>query len=268
MFEESQRLEPAIGTQFNLADCYEKTGRPATALQLFREVSRIGQMTGNQDRKRTADERISALERAVPRIRIAKLADPTPKGVDARIDGRTVGGDELVKGHPVDPGQHTIELSAGGHRTWTSTVTTPPAATGDEGATLDVDVPALEPIAAGVVVASPEAPPSRWRPVSFAMMGVGAVGLVTGVIFGLSAISKKNDAACEGTDCSNSAVPDAADKLRDAQSAGTASTIFFVAGGVLAAGGVVLYFVAPRKGPRASLQGTPAGVGLRLEQAF
>lgn len=270
MFEESQRLEPAIGTQFNLADCYEKTGRPATALSLFREVSRIGQMTGNQERKKTADGRISTLERAVPRIRIAKLAQPIPKDVDARIDGKIVARDDLVKGLAVDPGQHTIELSAAGHRPWTSTVTasTTAAASGD-GATLDVDAPPLEPIAATVILTpSEERPPSKWRPVSFVMMGLGAVGLVTGTIFGVSAISKKNDAGCDGTNCSGSAVPDAEEKLGEAQSAGTASTVFFVAGGLLAAGGVVLYFMAPRGGPRASAQATPTGVGLRLEQSF
>jgi hypothetical protein len=91
---------------------------------------------------------------------------------------------------------------------------------------------------------------------------------VTGTIFGVSAISRKNDAQCDGTNCTNSPVPDAGDKLRDAQSAGTASTVFFVAGGVLAAGGLVLFFAAPRAGPRASAQVSPTGVGLRLEQSF
>src|SRR5207244_2485294 len=63
MFEESQRLEPAIGTQFNLADCYDHTARPATALALFREVSRVARMSGKHERQRAADERIVVLER-------------------------------------------------------------------------------------------------------------------------------------------------------------------------------------------------------------
>ena len=37
---ESQRIEPAVGTQFNLADCHEHLGQTATAFALFSEVAR------------------------------------------------------------------------------------------------------------------------------------------------------------------------------------------------------------------------------------
>src|SRR6476620_2846381 len=37
--EESQRLDPGVGTQFNLAVCYEAIGRNASAWSLFLEVA-------------------------------------------------------------------------------------------------------------------------------------------------------------------------------------------------------------------------------------
>src|SRR5262245_32588034 len=38
-FEESLRLDPGMGTQFNLAHCWEKLGRTASAWALFLDVA-------------------------------------------------------------------------------------------------------------------------------------------------------------------------------------------------------------------------------------
>jgi len=38
-FQESNRLDPAVGTAFNLANCEEQRGRTSTAWALFREVA-------------------------------------------------------------------------------------------------------------------------------------------------------------------------------------------------------------------------------------
>lgn len=86
--------------------------------------------------------------------------------------------------------------------------------------------------------------------------GAGVVGLGLGGAFGLVALSKKNDAqsACAGT-CATQA---AADRWSDAASAGNASTIAFVAGGVALAGAAVLWLTAPGAGTG---QGTKVGVG-------
>jgi len=49
-FAESQRLDPAIGTQLNLGDCYERTGRLASAWAQFREASAAARLA--KDAKR------------------------------------------------------------------------------------------------------------------------------------------------------------------------------------------------------------------------
>jgi hypothetical protein len=75
---------------------------------------------------------------------------------------------------------------------------------------------------------------------------VGVAGLLIGGIFGIDAMGKKSDAGCS----SDSVCPstDAANKLRDAKSAGNLSTAFFIAGGVVAAAGFTIWAVAPRRG--------------------
>lgn len=95
------------------------------------------------------------------------------------------------------------------------------------------------------------APSSSVLPtVGLVVVGAGVAGLGLGALFGLSASRKQSDAKCPGNVCDPTQGGDP-DKLRDAQASGNLSTVFFVAGGALAVGGLVLYFVAP-KGAKAS----------------
>jgi hypothetical protein len=237
MFEESQRLEPAIGTQYNLADCYERTGRRATALALFREVVRIAQMSGKQERQRAAEQRAEALEGTVARLRVASGSPPERR---TTIDGNDVAADALARGLPVDPGEHVVRIDAPGFISAEKRV----MVGGDPSALLSVSVPALD--AASAPPTSVPAPePPVLRPVGLVIAGVGVVGLGIGAVFGLQAVKKKGDAGCNGVDCRQAGA--SAKTLRDAQAEGTISTVAFIAGGVLAAGGLTLFLVAPRR---------------------
>ena len=52
-FEESQKLDPGMGTLFNLADCVEHLGRTATAWVWFREVGDAANRAGQADREKS-----------------------------------------------------------------------------------------------------------------------------------------------------------------------------------------------------------------------
>jgi hypothetical protein len=54
-FRDSDKLDPAVGTRFNLADCEEKRGRVATAWSLFRGV--LSELAEDDDRRPIAQER-------------------------------------------------------------------------------------------------------------------------------------------------------------------------------------------------------------------
>lgn len=83
-----------------------------------------------------------------------------------------------------------------------------------------------------------------WRTAGLVTAGVGVAAIGVGTLFGVEAMSKKSDAGCNADSQCQSEV--AATKLRDAQSAGNAATVFFVVGGVLTAGGIVIWSVSPR----------------------
>lgn len=88
-----------------------------------------------------------------------------------------------------------------------------------------------------------ESSPAPWKTIGIVTAGVGVVGLGLGTVFGLQASSKKGSAGCD----SNSVCPNttAESTLSGAQSDGNIATGFFVAGALLAAGGIVMWAVAP-----------------------
>lgn len=84
-----------------------------------------------------------------------------------------------------------------------------------------------------------ESRPSSLTYVGYGMAGVGTIGLAIGTIFGITAISKKNEANCDATNACDPGPLDAA------RSAATVATIGVVAGAALLAGGVALVMLAP-----------------------
>src|SRR5688572_31408250 len=82
-FRDSDRLDPAVGTRFNLADCEERRGRIATAWSLFRGV--LSELAPDDDRRPIADERAKRLEPRLPKLTLRRTVE-TPPGVRVRID--------------------------------------------------------------------------------------------------------------------------------------------------------------------------------------
>ncbi len=98
---------------------------------------------------------------------------------------------------------------------------------------------------------------SPLRTVGLITGGVGLAGLAVGTIFGLQASKKQDDASCPGNVCKDEA---SAGTLRSANDAATISTIGFVAGGVLAAGGITLWLLGSgRSSKTASVRVSPVG---------
>ena len=169
--------------------------------------------------------------------------------------------EELGLAVPVDPGDHAVIVSAPGHAQRTFN-----AHLGPESPNATVKVDSLDdaagaaPVPATVAPApgpqpapapAPETPPASgdggqtMRTLGIVGMGVGGVGLGLGAVFGLlakSALDKSNSGPCDATDhCTQAGLSD----RQDASNKATLSTVFFIAGGVIGAGGVVVYLVAP-----------------------
>ncbi|MBX3224594.1 MAG: hypothetical protein KF795_29030 [Labilithrix sp.] len=85
----------------------------------------------------------------------------------------------------------------------------------------------------------PKSSTSTLQYIGYGAAGAGVIGLGVGAVFGISALMKKGDANCDANgECDDP-------HLSDAVSAARTSTIGFIAGGVLLAGGVSLVLFAP-----------------------
>ncbi len=121
-FEESQRLDPGLGTLFHFADCEERLGKTATAWAAFLDVASEARAHGEADREAVARARAATLAPALARLTI----DPGPsKDAPSFVvtrDGSPVSAAGWGVPIPVDPGTHAIAVHARNKRSWTLTV--------------------------------------------------------------------------------------------------------------------------------------------------
>lgn len=265
---ESQALDPANGTLLNLAICHENEGKNATAHRELQTL--LGQLSTSRDdkaRARLANERLKSLEKKLARITFDTSA--LPPGATITLDGTTV--EEPGAATPVDPGAHSIVVTAKQKKRGTQTVEIH-----ETGVTRSVKLDALEDEAPVVVAPppAPEAPPpppppppsSGQRTAGLVVGGVGIVGLGVGAGFGLRTLSLKSDRdqRCDATSCDAEGL-----RLHDrARTSATISTVGTLVGAAALVGGVVLYLTAkPNKAAKPSgearLYVTPDGLGFR-----
>ncbi len=255
----SQKLDPGVGTLLNLATCYEKAGKTASAWESFHEAEASARREGQDDRVRFAHEHVTALASKLPHL-IVRVPSATT-GEVVRLDGTVLDPSAWGDSLPVDPGSHRVEASAEGKQSWSG------AADVTAGKPVEIAVPALAdaapssvpatttPVATTPVATTPAAPAaipathgtSALFPVGIAVGVVGLAGVALGVGFGVDA-KNKNDAAL--THCPQTpacADQTGVDLTHEAQTSATVSTVGFIAGGVLVAAAVTMVLIAPRE---------------------
>jgi hypothetical protein len=242
--EASQKLEPAVGTQFNLADCYERIGRTASAHALFTQVAGIARAAGKFERERSARTRADALAPRLARVRVT-ITTPAP-GEELRIDETLLDKTPPPEGIPIDPGAHRLRASAPERRPWELAITAV------EGQVTDAVVPTLvdpRPPSAPPATPAPPAPSSTQRTVALVLGGAGIVAAGVGSVAGLLAIASRSTAERE---CPKDAfhfhcpTTEGTDAWNSATRAGNVSTIAFIVSGVALTGAGVLWLTAPR----------------------
>lgn len=87
--EESLRLDPGLGTQFNLADCNEHIGKITTAWVGFLEVAAQSKATNQPEREKVARKRAAALDARLPKLVVDVIS--APPGLEVKRDGVVIG---------------------------------------------------------------------------------------------------------------------------------------------------------------------------------
>jgi hypothetical protein len=250
LFRQSRDADGAPGTTFHLADCEEKRGRLATAWALFGEAAL--RLPAGDTRIALVRERAAALAPRLPQLAI-DLDGAAPPGTTLKRDDVDLG---AASGTflPVDPGKHTVVVSAPGHAARSYEVTLVER----ERRRLPVSAgPALPP---AITTAPAPAPAPQdgnasrgLHTTGFVVAGLGVATVVAGVAVALSAQADYDDSApfCRDDRCSAEGLT-----IRDdARTLGTVATAMTVVGAVGAGAGAVLW-LATAPGP--SVPGTSA----------
>jgi serine/threonine-protein kinase len=250
--EESQRLRAGIGTQFNLAECYEKLGRSASAWSLYLRVAADTKALGQPEREQVARQRARALE---PRVAYLVLQVSAPvAGLQLTLDASALGPAVWGIATPIDPGEHAVVAQARGYTAWQGVARIP-----DRAARITLDVPRLlpeAPAARASAAASPAAAAAKSpgptlasspadsgsasepdHTVPYVIGGVGAGFVVLSGLFGLRFLHDNNEAKKICVSNSNACPHDEIEhhqsllgSARDARKAGFGSLLLGLAG--------------------------------------
>jgi hypothetical protein len=151
--EAARAIYAGPGVLLNLGDCYEKTGRMASAWTTFEEALTHATAEGRAEYEAEARRRHDSLASRVARL-VVRTAVEAPDVV-VRCDGNVIDRRVWSEGVAVDPGSHFVEAAAPGHSSWSASTATYPGAT----TTVDVpELPVLPPTA--IPERPPLAPPS------------------------------------------------------------------------------------------------------------
>jgi hypothetical protein len=266
-FAESDRLEPAPGTKLNLADCYEREGRLASAWITFSAAESEARRLGRENWVAIARARTRLLDPRLPRLTLV-LAEGAPAVTSIHCDGTTLMSAAAQTPIPVDPGPHEIEAFAGEVRVFESRVD---AVSGKATTVTIVPSRLFEAPAAPPPAPNAETPVASWRVrrgggagsrfVEYGLLAGGAAGVAAGSVMGAIAFSENASAraACpHPSACGDrSAVAESDAAHRDA----LISDIAFAVGGTLVTAGVVLFFARSPSSTQASVACAPIDRG-------
>jgi hypothetical protein len=265
--QQSLAIDPAAGTALALARCHEKAGRIATAWTAYRDAEARARATNQTARADAARDQAAALAPRLPRVVVTAGAQVASlPGLVVEIDGLAIAPTSLGTQIPVDPGEHRVEARATGKAVAKRVVrvaegesqsiafsslddaalsseptstSTPPAVAGDEGGLGPMTI-------AGIVVG-----------------GVGVAGLAFGGVLGLLAADASSDSneTCapfeRGAGGTSDEYARCVDDREGAGSLADGSTIAFIVGGVLVAGGIGLVLLDGASSDEAALVVVP-----------
>lgn len=273
LLEESNRLDPKVGTQLNLADCLEKQKRIASALEIWHAAVQLAEST-HDPRAAEAKRRAAALEPRVPRLTITTAAG-TPADVSVTRDDVELGSASLGIPIPVEPGAHTVKVTARDHEPREYALNLEEK----ERKTLEVDVgkkKASKPAEAPPIASASSDGAARassggaGRTVGYVLGAVGLAGLVGGVVSGLM-LQQKKATINDHCDAQKTCDPQGLDAVEGARTLLTLNTVSWAVGIAGVGAGTLLIIVGgPSKAPADSKAnaGLPAAFALQWRGTF
>ena len=265
--KESMKLFVVANTLFNVAQCEERDGHLAAALDYWQRG--LGLVEDKDPRAKVASERIDALSPRVPRVRV--VIPPGQTATTVLLDNVELSEAALSRPLPLNPGTHSLVVRVAGHqdrrhelilaeKERTEFVATPgPAAV-------------VEKPAASASASIPPPPSSGQRTAGFVVGGAGVAAFIVAGVTGGLVVSKHGDLeTCQKT----AGCPDS-DLLTSYRTMLVTNAVTFGVGVAGVGAGLVMILTAPKageavkKGPNASVvpMVVPGGGGIGVLGRF
>lgn len=264
---ESAKLNPRVGTFVSLAECEEAVGLLASARAHWQQAAELATAQGD-GRADFARQHLASIDPRVPRMTL-RLPSDAPAGTTIRVDDVELGAASLGIAIPMEVGKHVLVVLAPGLEPARQEIDLAEAQSQQVALDVGRAVPVVPPVPVQVQPPVPETPalptsptsdagPPRehgvMRAASYAVAGLGLVGIGVGSYLGVQAIAGKNVPGCTGNACN-----EAGTRLRnDAIVDGNVSTWVFVGGGALVATGVVLWLFSGHTPARSAVEWAPS----------
>jgi hypothetical protein len=254
-FAESQRLDAAVGTLLNLAQCYEKTRRLASAWATYKDAETAANLAGQHERAASAAARAEALAGSIPYV-VIDVPRPAP-GLVVRCAGREIGSAAWGIAIPVDPGSVRIEANAPSRGPWAREVAV------RIGERVPVTLPELA-LADGP--SGEGSRPGRNSTLALIAFAGGAALVAGGVVTAVVSIDQYK--AANRDHCTPQGCDDAGLKQIDsAKHLAVASQVALVLGAAGLAGGLYLWLARPRANG-AGVRAAVAPTSVKVEATF
>lgn len=285
---ESMRLDPAAGTQLNLAVCHEGEGKTATAWAEYNDALTQARRDGRPEREEFIAAKLRALSPRLTTLAVTLAPGADVPGLEVSIDGAAAGPAAFGTPTPVDPGSHTIAAKAPGFTPWMAPVTV-----GAEDGKRVVVVPRLTEVRSSVsdaarpartlgpeptastheslgspagASATRESPRKTW---GYTLLGTGLLSAGVGAAFGVDAIVKWHD---RNADCTRGCNPAGVQAGSAATTSAWVSDVTIGAGVAAAAVGTYLLLVpgahSIQTGSRAQVRVIPIVTGSEIGLGF
>jgi hypothetical protein len=266
-FRRADQLYHAPTLALGLARAYAANGKYVEAHETYNRIIREGAPAGAPAAFQSAvDAAKNEIGAVAPKIGAVVISVTGATGPKVTLDDQPFSNAALGVKRAANPGTHVVRASAEGYKPAEARVTVTEGGTATANLTLENDPNAAAAAATGPAapVTGPAAPAggvsappaesegggSSVKTIGIVLMGVGAAGLAAGAITGIMAMGKHSSLSDECPD--GKCAEDKQSDIDGYKTLGTVSTVGFIAGGVLAAGGAVLFFTAPKEGSRSA----------------
>lgn len=258
-FEASYKLDRAVGTLLNLADCHEHIGKTASAWAEWNEAIELAKRNKDDVREKFATKRRNQIEPKLARLKV-EVTNPVAS-LSVYRDQSLLADATYNTALPIDPGEHEISVRRGDQVLKREPVTTKQGET----STVSFDLKALDEATPATETPPPPptttAPPSATAPpppppatpppsssqktIGFVVGGAGVLALLVAGGLEIAALSKKSKADEPDQCVNNYCSPNGFKTVDDAKNLATIGQWVGVGGVLLTAVGATLILTSP-----------------------